>query len=338
MAKIVSGMATAHGPQLHTAPDQWAMRTEFDRRNRHPFRGGVYSYDELVDLRKGEGLEARCTPEGMADAHARCRAAMSRLADIWAGIDADVAVILGNDQQEIYSEDLSPVFMVFYGDKIPHHPSSDEGRKLLPPGIVEAERGHAPDQPALHDGHPELARHIIAGLMAAEFDVTVSPTLPANNPKSTGISHAFGHIYRQVMRDKVIPNVPVFQNTFFQPNQPSANRVYNFGRAIGDAIRSWDSDARVAVFASGGMTHFAIDEEFDRRFVRALAEKDVAYLTGIPLSDLQQGNSELKTWITLAGVLADEPATLHEVGYVPCYRTPAGTGTAQGMYWWQIAD
>jgi len=41
-----------------------------------------------------------------------------------------------------------------------------------------------------------------------------------------GASHAFGHIYRQVMRDKVVPNVPIYQNTFFPPNQPKASRSY----------------------------------------------------------------------------------------------------------------
>ncbi len=337
MAKITAAMATAHGPQLHTTPDQWLLRTEFDRRVKHPFRGGVYSYDELIEMRKDEGIAEKCSPEGMADAHARCQAAMAEMADIWEGIDADVAVILGNDQQEIYGDDLNPVFMIYYGDTIPHHPSSEKGRAMLPPGIVEAEPGHAPNHLIEHPAQPDLARHLISSLVAAEFDVAGSPQLPTHNPKSTGVSHAFGHIYRQVMRDKVIPNVPIYQNTFFPPNQPSARRAYNFGKAVGDAIRSWDSDLKVAVFASGGMTHFAIDEEFDQRFVRALREKDAAFLSSIPLSTLQAGTSEFKTWISLAGVLEAETGEMHEIGYIPCYRTPAGTGTAQGMYWWNVA-
>lgn len=337
MAKIVSAMATAHGPQLHTTPEQWQLRIEADKRNRHPFRGGVYSYEELLELRKDEGLEEKCTLEAMTVAHGRCQEAIRKMADIWETVGADVAVILGNDQHEIYGNDLNPPFMVYYGEKIRHHPSSEEGRKMLPPGILESEPGHAPDTLIEYDAHPELARKIIEHLMAAEFDVTVSPDLPRHNPKTTGISHAFGHIYRQVMRDKVIPNVPIYQNTFFPPNQPSAKRAFAFGKVVGEAIRSWQSDARVAVFASGGMTHFAIDEEWDRRFMRAMRDGDRDYLTSIPLSDLQQGTSEMKTWISLAGLIEEEDTTLHELGYIPCYRTPAGTGTAQGMYWWEVA-
>jgi OH-DDVA oxygenase/3-O-methylgallate 3,4-dioxygenase len=30
------------------------------------------------------------------------------------------------------------------------------------------------------------------------------------------------------------------------------------------------------------------------------------------------------------------PTEFHEVAYVPCYRSEAGTGTAQGMYWWGV--
>jgi OH-DDVA oxygenase/3-O-methylgallate 3,4-dioxygenase len=88
------------------------------------------------------------------------------------------------------------------------------------------------------------------------------------------------------------------------------------------------------VFASGGMSHFVIDEDFDRAFVAALRARDKTYLTSIPLNELQSGTSELKSWISLAGLIEDTKADMHELDYVPCYRSPAGTGTANGFYWW----
>jgi hypothetical protein len=336
MAKIVGFICTAHGPQLHTTPDQWLLRVKSDKSRKHPFRGGVYSFDELRDLRKAENLAARSTMEAMTAAHAACHAATERLADAYEAMKADIAVIFGNDQHEIYGDDLSPPFMVYYGEKIRHHPASEEGRKLMAPGIAEGEAGHAPPDEREYSAQPALAKHIIARLVEAEFDVTVSPELPHHNPKTTGISHAFGHIYRQIMRDNVIPNVPIYQNTFFPPNQPTARRSYNFGRIVGDAIRSWESDARVVVFGSGGMTHFTIDEDWDRRFMQAMREKDGAFLSAIPLPELQAGTSELKSWISVAGVMAPMEVEFHEVAYVPCYRSEAGTGTAQGMYWWGV--
>jgi len=335
MAKIVLAMATTHGPQLHTTVEQWQLRVKADKARRHPFRNGVYGFDELVSLRKSEGLEAKSSIDAQRAYHQRCHIGMAKLADKWDEIKPDVAVILGNDQDEVYETDqLNPPFMVFYGDTIPNYPQSEERRKALPPGVAEAEHGHATEAYTEYPGVPELGRHIIDELIANDFDVAASKQWPKN--ARNGASHAFGHIYRQVMRDKVVPNVPIYQNTFFPPNQPKASRAYAFGRIVRKAIESWPSDKRVAVFASGGMSHFVIDEEFDRAFVGALKRKDKAYLTSIPLSVLQSGTSELKSWISLAGLLEDVDGTMHEIDYIPCYRSPAGTGTANGFYWWEI--
>jgi hypothetical protein len=335
MAKIVLAMATTHGPQLHTTVEQWQLRVKADKQRKHPFRNGVYSFDELVDMRRAEGLDKKSSMDAQHGYHARCDAAMEKLADKWNEVKPDVAVILGNDQDEVYKTgELNPAFMVFYGDVIPNYPQSEEDKKNLPPGIAEAEHGHATDVYTEYKGLPDLGQHIIQTLVEHEFDVAASKIWPKH--ARNGASHAFGHIYRQVMRDEVVPNVPIYQNTFFPPNQPTAKRSYQFGQIVRKAIDSWESDKKVAVFGSGGMSHFVIDEEFDRSFVTAMKAHDKNYLTAIPLRVLQSGTSELKSWISLAGVLENEKAAMNEIDYVPCYRSPAGTGTANGFYWWDL--
>ena len=87
----------------------------------------------------------------------------------------------------------------------------------------------------------------------------------------------------------MIPNLPIYQNTFFPPNQPPARRSYDFGLQVGEAIRSWDSDMKVVVFGSGGMSHFCIDEAWDKKFMDAMISGDIAYLKSIPLDELQAG-------------------------------------------------
>src|SRR6476619_7424606 len=120
MAKIVLAMATTHGPQLHTTVEQWQLRVKADKTRKHPFRDGVYGFDELVAMRKPEQLEAKSTMDAQHRYHARCHVAMEQLADKWEEVGADVAVILGNDQDEVYeTEQLNPAFMVFFGEKIP---------------------------------------------------------------------------------------------------------------------------------------------------------------------------------------------------------------------------
>ena len=117
-----------------------------------------------------------------------------------------------------------------------------------------------------------------------------------------------------------------------------ARRSYDFGLQVGEAIRSWDSDMKVVVFGSGGMSHFCIDEAWDKKFMDAMVCGDIAYLKSIPLDELQAGNSEMKTWISLAAVMEPMNMDFHEIDYVPCYRSLAGTGTAQGFYYWTPAE
>src|SRR5215467_16283048 len=59
-------------------------------------------------------------------------------------------------------------------------------------------------------------------------------------------------------------------------------------------------------------------KEFDRKFVGALKSRDKDYLTSIPLKDLQSGTSELKSWISLAGLL--EGASAEVLSFARRYR------------------
>jgi len=335
MAQIVLGMATSHGPMLSTPWEQWAGRVAFDKSvTAHDFQGGKYSFDELVALRSGENLAAQITPDLWRARSQACNEAIGILAEKFAEVAPDVAVIIGNDQQELFDFDNFPAFAVYWGETIESGPRSKEQIANLPPGVAIAERGFAPPDDRVYPGHPELGRHIIEHLIQADFDVASSSTLPKGTGYVNGIPHAYGFIYRQIMKDKVIPNVPIVLNTFYPPNQPRAARCHRFGREIRAAIESWDSDARVAVFASGGLSHFVIDEALDRTVLEALAARDADALIAIPEDRYQAGTSEVKNWIPLAAIMADSGMEMTLVDYVPCYRSEAGTGNAMGFAWW----
>jgi len=336
MAQIVLGMWTTHGPSLSTTPEQWLLRLPDDRANKqHPFREGRYDFDTLVAMRKGENLAFKSSLEERTKRHAACQAAIARMADIFEKAKPDVAVIFGNDQRELFLDKLMPAFTIFNGSTLWNQPSSADQAKRHPPGVHEAEPGHSPPVYTEYPGHPELANRLISRLVADDFDVTRAAELPKNEGHwHSGIGHAFGFIYRQIMRDRVIPNVPIIANTFFPPNQPRARRNYEFGRSVGRALREWDSDARIAIFGSGGMSHFVIDEEFDQKILKALAARDAATLTSIGEDWFQSGTSELKNWIAASGVLFDTNLTGGVIDYQPCYRSEAGTGTANGFVAW----
>ena len=84
--------------------------------------------------------------------------------------------------------------------------------------------------------------------------------------------------------------------------------------------------------ASGGLSHFVVDQELDQAVMGYLRNKDVVQLSRLPRERLESGNSEIRSWITVGG--ATEHLDLQWYDYVPCYRTPAGTGVGMCFAEW----
>jgi len=76
-----------------------------------------------------------------------------------------------------------------------------------------------------------------------------------------------------------------------------------------------------AIIASGGLSHFLVDEDFDRAILKACADKDAKFLQSLPRNKLHAGSSEILNWVGVAG--ACEHLDLNWFEYVPGYRTPA---------------
>ncbi|MBV9628066.1 MAG: hypothetical protein JO230_08225, partial [Xanthobacteraceae bacterium] len=241
MAKIVLGMGSSHGPMLSTPPEEWGQRVVADKRNKeHHYKGKTWTYEQLVEARKNEGLQKQIELPVWRERHTACRKALGELAKVFAEVKPDVAVIVGNDQKEIFRDAYTPALTVFCGKTITNTMFSDERIAALPPGIAVAIPGHIPPGGATYPGAPDLAQHIIKSLTSDEFDVATLTELPHDETP-----HAFGFIYRQIMLDQAVPSVPVILNTFYPPNQPSVRRCYEFGESLVQAIESWPSDARV---------------------------------------------------------------------------------------------
>jgi 3-O-methylgallate 3,4-dioxygenase len=332
MAKIVLGIGTSHGPMLSTPPDQWGQRVQADKTNpRHFYRGQTYNFEELAKLRESEGLVEQITPEVWRERHQACQVAIKGLAKVWDEVKPDVAVIVGNDQMELFTDANIPTFAVYWGGTILNHERIEDPSKPRPPGLDVANRGRIPEGGAEYQGETRLARHLIESVMGEGFDVAALKGFPK---ETQTIPHAYGFVYRQIMSDRVVPSVPVFTNTFYPPNQPSVARCRRFGQAIARAIESWDSDARVAVVASGGLTHFVIDEEVDRLVLDGVRSGQLDALEALPESTFQSGTSEIKNWIPVMGTMSALGMKGTVVDYVPCYRSEAGTGNAMGFVYW----
>ena len=185
---------------------------------------------------------------------------------------------------------------------------------------------------------PELARAITTQASDDGLDVTVCGHEPDGPQGKRGIGHFVGFIYRRILSGGVpAPDqtlVPILLNTYFPPNQPRADRCFKLGRSIARAVDAWDSNKTVGIVASGGLTHFAIDEDLDQAVLRAMAARDVDTLLAIPETTFVSGSSEIKNWITALGALLETNLQMDLLDYVPCYRSEAGTGFGGAFATW----
>ena len=105
----------------------------------------------------------------------------------------------------------------------------------------------------------------------------------------------------------------------------------DFG-VLREAIEAWDSDARVAVVTSGGLSHFTVDEDIDRLALKGLTSADGQILSTLPRYKLQSATTEILNWVAAAGAMGETPMDL--ITYQPGYRSPAGTGCGCAVGRW----
>lgn len=334
MARIVLGIGTSHGPMLSMPPEQWGLRVGADRVSKELcYQGRFCEFDELVALRR-PGFAAELVLERQRAQLVRARAAIDTLAERFAAAHIDLAIVVGNDQREIFLDDITPAIAVYHGETIENAPTNSAQKQLMPPGIAVAEWGHAPAQPLQHRGAPDFGAHVVACLMAENFDVASSRRLPAGSNWRAGIPHAYGFAYRQIMCDAPPPSLPLLLNTFYPPNQPSPARCLALGHALYRAIDHWPGRERIAIVGSGGLSHFVVDEALDTSVLDAMRARDEAKLAALPDAVLQSGSSEIKNWLPVAAAMNDAGLPMTIVDYVPFYRSQAGTGGGMGFAVW----
>jgi hypothetical protein len=330
MAKIVGAFGVSHGPLLTTPPDQWHQRAAVDRRNpRHAYRGRYYDFDSLVAERNG-GFADQLGIETKTVRYNACQSAVAEVAKRYAACGANAAIILGNDQREIFKDDFTPAFMVYAGKEIQNiHPDEEETEKLDKMGLAIALPGHVPEGGAVYPGAPKIAEAIVDTLIDREFDVAISYELPKPHGHDHGIPHAYGFIFRRIMNDAPPPTVPIFSNVGEARNQPRLQRMIKFGHALKASIDALPDDLNIAIFSSGGFTHFTIDEEFDKEVMAAMTAGDEEKLASFPESYFWGNTCETKSWYPMVAAMNDYGRKMDVIDYVPCYRSEAGTG--QGM-------
>jgi 2,3-dihydroxyphenylpropionate 1,2-dioxygenase len=206
----------------------------------------------------------------------------------------DVAIVIGNDHLETFFLSSVPTFAILSGER------------------SHAEyAGRSYDLP-IHQG---LAEDLLDKLMAAGFDMAYS--------QDAVLGHAFAAVYEWVIERRPIPVVPIFVNAYLPP-LPGARRCEALGKAIAKVIA--ERPERVAIIASGGMSHFpgtwkypkpAFD--FDYWAIAQMEKGNHNALLSLTNEQLDEvGNTEMLPWMVMFGAIGNQPGEL--ITYQPTWH------------------
>lgn len=187
--------------------------------------------------------------------------------------------------------------------------------------------------------HQELAKYLLAEAMGSGFDLAFSAEMK--------LDHGFFGPLHFLTPDMDIPIVPIFQNSSASP-MPSLARCYQFGKMLRKAIANRPGNERIALLATGGLSHTVpelaeymfrerrernpdmerqklakikefvdeglgkINESFDRRVLDLVARGEYEQLAAYSSEQIEteggNGAQEIRNWVTLVGAMADRKA------------------------------
>lgn len=329
MARIVAAFGSSHSIMLTCTREDWQHRfSEIDPKNPHYYNraGEPIDYARLLAMAPADSA-SMVTPEKMGQRYDEVQVAIAQLRERVRAARLDVLLIVGDDQAELFRLSNMPALAIYYGKSIRN--TAADNRPENPWYKQARMRRHEPDGDREYPVHSELARWLIRALCDRQFDVTAMAHM--EDGQSEG--HAFQFIHRRYLDGLDVPVVPVLLNTFDPPNQPTPTRCVQLGAHLRELLAEYPEDLRVGLIASGGLSHFVVDEDLDQGIIGAIREKNMDWLAGLDPLQLQAGSSEIRNWLTVASAARD--LDLDWVSYTPGYRTPALSGTGLCFAAWK---
>jgi len=222
-------------------------------------------------------------------------AGMAELGKVLDETRPDVIVFLGSDHVETFSVTCIPTFAIIAGSR-----------------AIAKFAGRDYNLPV----HREMAEDLLNRLVVEhDFDIAYS--------EDAELGHAFAVPFEHVIGGRDIPVIPFFTNVYVPP-LPTPRRCAALGGAIARIVRG--RKERVALIASGGMSHFpgttkylSPEFDFDRWLVAQFEAGNTDALlemTGTQLDEV--GNTELLTWAMMFGAIGRQPGVL--VDYIPTWH------------------
>lgn len=333
MAKLVAAFGSSHSIMLVSQREDWQYNFKvIDPKNAHYYdkAGNKTDYEALLAAAPA-GSSAMVSPEKMGERFDAAQSAMDELGQRIRDAQLDVLFIVGDDQTELFRTSNNPAIAIYYGNTIRNtarEPASAEDNWVKRARMWR----HEPEGDKAYPVRADMAQWLIRRLSDRDFDITAMDGLQPGQFEG----HAFQFIHRRLLQGYELPVIPVILNTFDPPNQPTPRRCVALGRALRELIAEWPQDLRVGVIASGGLSHFVVDEALDGEVLRAIRDKDSEALASFDPLRLQAGSSEIRNWLVVGELARD--LDLEWVEYIPGYRTDALTGTGLAFAAWKTIN
>jgi gallate dioxygenase len=218
----------------------------------------------------------------------------------------DVLVMIYNDHVSSFFFDHYSAFALGVG---PRWEVADEG-------------AGARDLPPI-EGHPALASHIGHSLMADEFDMSFFQGKPLDHGLFSPLSMLAERNADGSWPTRIIPLVV----GVLQFPIPTARRCYKLGQSLRRAVESYPEDLKVAIVATGGLSHQVHGERsgfnntpWDMQFLE-LIEKDPERLCELTHAEYAEyggfEGSEIIMWLVMRGALSANVRKIHQSYYLP---------------------
>ncbi len=236
----------------------------------------------------------------------------------------DVIFLVFNDHATAFSLDMIPTFAI---GTAAEYQIADEGWGPRPvPKVI---------------GQPDLSAHIAQSVIQQDFDLTIVNKMDVDHGLTVPLSLMYGQ-----PKAWPCPVIPFAVNVVQYP-VPSGRRCLNLGKAIRNAVESYDEDLKVHIWGTGGMSHQLqgpraglINKDFDAAFIdRMIADPEGQ--AAVPHVDyVREAGSEgieLVMWLIARGAMSDlsrgangdlaggpAPKVIHRFYHVPASNTAVG--------------
>ena len=207
----------------------------------------------------------------------------------------DVILMFGADHVETFSVTCVPSFAIVAGNR-----------------AIAKFAGREHNLPI----YREMAEDILNKLVVEHsFDMAYS--------EDAELGHAFSIPFEFLIGKRNIPVIPFFTNTYVPP-LPTPKRCEALGQAIAQIVKG--RKERVAIVASGGMSHFpgtskytSPEFDFDRWMVSQFEAGNTDALLNMTGTQLDEvGNTEMLNWAVMFGAIGKQHGEL--IDYIPTWH------------------